>query len=258
MFIVLVSLLTISCVSSHGPAAPGKTLLQAIDGTRLNPYSHTWQQCALQEGRWQTSDPLTERLELLDDDTIRLTHTVDRAQGPTTVATMLLDRTHLGPTKLELTARLPDGKTKDLFAFDLTPAGYSGWSALTGEMEQKAGVITSNMLHGTILGLPLATLGPQSAPMTFTASMMNFDATYRIIAKWAGAKQITFNGSKIDVQLVDVEWHHNESGDVYPPGPNASGGRYWLITNPPAGLPYVIRYQTDTYAVEFFQSVCPP
>jgi len=57
---------------------------------------------------------------------------------------------------------------------------------------------------------------------------------------------------------VDVEWHHRESGDVYLPGPDASGGRYWIVTEPPAGFPYVPRYKTDTYAVEFVGGFCPP
>ncbi len=38
---------------------------------------------------------------------------------------------------------------------------------------------------------------------------------------------------------------------VYPPGPDGSGGRYWVLSEKTAELPHVIRYKTDTYAVEF-------
>lgn len=88
--------------------------------------------------------------------------------------------------------------------------------------------------------------------------MVGFDATYDVIAVWAGKETLDFHGQKIEARLIDVEWHHRESGDVYPPGPDASGGRYWVVPNPPSGFPYVPRYQTDTYAVEFTAGICPP
>ena len=40
-------------------------------------------------------------------------------------------------------------------------------------------------------------------------------------------------------------------------GPDASGGRYWVVPEPPDGFPYVPRYKTDTYAVEFVRNTCP-
>ena len=89
------------------------------------------------------------------------------------------------------------------------------------------------------------------------ASMMNFDASYLVRAEWVGSEMLDFQGRQIEAWLVDIEWHHQELGDIYPPGPNASGGRYWVVPDPPDGFPYVPRYKTDTYAVEFIESVCP-
>ena len=85
--------------------------------------------------------------------------------------------------------------------------------------------------------------------------MMMFNAHYRVIATSAGTEELTHNGQTYDLQLVDVEWHH-DNGDVYEPGPDGSGGRFWLLTDKCDELPYVIRYQTDTYAVEFFPNTC--
>ena len=59
---------------------------------------------------------------------------------------------------------------------------------------------------------------------------MSFDGTYRTIATLAGRETFTHDSQQVEVLLVDVEWHHQETGDVYPPGPDASGGRYWLVT----------------------------
>ncbi len=113
------------------------------------------------------------------------------------------------------------------------------------------------MLHGAALGLPLAMLEYQDEPLHFKASMVSFDGTYEVKATWVGRAVLQFEGNDIEAWLIDVEWHHNESGDIYPAGPDESGGRYWVVSNPPEGFPYVPRYQTDTYAVEFISGVCP-
>jgi hypothetical protein len=125
------------------------------------------------------------------------------------------------------------------------------------ETQELSGSITSDMLNGAALGLPLATLGYQKQPLEFMASMMSFDGTYNVTAEWVGKETLTFDGENVEAWLIDVEWHHRESGDIYPPGPDASGGRYWVVNDPPDGFPYVPRYQTDTYNVEFVRNTCP-
>ena len=68
---------------------------------------------------------------------------------------------------------------------------------------------------------------------------------------------LNFKGQPIDAWLIDIERHLQELGDIYPPGPDASGGRYWVVPNAPDGFPYVPRYQMDTYTVEFIEGICP-
>ena len=87
--------------------------------------------------------------------------------------------------------------------------------------------------------------------------MMGFDATYRTVATIVGRDRIAHEGQSVDALMVDIEWHHDQSDDIYPPGPDASGGRFWLVAEPPEGLPYVPQYQTDTYLVSTLIERCP-
>ena len=103
----------------------------------------------------------------------------------------------------------------------------------------------------------MAVLPTPDEPVEFTASMMAFDGTYTVRAKWSGRETIQYHGADIELWTVDVEWQHIESGDIYPAGPDASGGRYWIAKNPPKGFPYVPRYKTDSYNVEFIRELCP-
>ncbi len=133
----------------------------------------------------------------------------------------------------------------------LSTDGYSGFSVKSGKRRSLIGAISSGMLHGAAMGLPLSTMDYQDEPVEFVASMIGFDATYDVIAEWVGRETLHVDGRDIEAWLIDVEWHHRESVDVYPSGPDASGGRYWVVADPPEGVPYVPRYRTDTYIVDF-------
>ena len=139
----------------------------------------------------------------------------------------------------------------------LNTKGYSGWSERGDESKDVQGSITSNMLNGSALGLPLATLRYRDDPLQFAASMLAFDASYQVEATWVGKESVDFADGRIEVWLVDLKWVHDGLGDIYPPGPDASGGRFWIVADPPRGFPYVPRYKTDTYAVEFIEGTCP-
>ena len=165
------------------------------------------------------------------------------------------ERSSFAPLRMETEAT----KAGERLAFTervLVADGYSGISIKGETTEPLQGAVTSNMLHGGAMGLPLAAMDFQDEPVRFSASMIGFDGTYDVIAEWAGKENVRFGDGDIEDWLVDVQWHHRESGDVYPPGPDASGGRYWVVPKPPDGFPYVLRYQTDPYAVEFVRDVC--
>lgn len=256
-FIAMLLVMLAGCANTSTAIQPLELGDGQIDGRKIAEYELQWQQCAFAEGNWVDGGMLTEQVAVIGDQTLRLRHIVKRPSGPTTVATTYFERDTFGPRRMEVIAIMPDASRKLLAVQELNADGYQGWSALAGARESVQGKINSKMLPGAVMGLPLATLGYQESPLEFSASMMSFDATYRVIVSWVGRETLEYNDQKVEALLVDAEWHHQESGDIYPPGPDASGGRYWLVPKPPEGFPYVPRYQTDTYAVEFVPGVCP-
>lgn len=230
-----------------------------IDGRKLKAYDLTWQQCALQDGEWQNQGTMQESLTRIGEVLFRHRQTSNRPDGGKAVSTIYLVPQSFSPLRMEVDHYLPDGTVAGGAEFDFNATGYSGRKIRGDEQKQVSGALTSAMLPGGALGLPLASLGWQEQPVSFLASMVGFDASYEVTASWVGKEQLqTVDGQSVEAWLVDIEWKHRELGDIYPPGPDGSGGRFWLVTNPPQGFPYVPRYKTDSYAVEFIQEYCPP
>ena len=227
-----------------------------VDGLAIGEYQFDWQQCLLQDGSWVDGGRITENATLVGE-RLRLTQSTTGANGVHSISTTWFDQGSLAPLRMELEVTGPDGKQLASAERDLGPNGYTGEVRRAGEEPQQvSGSISSKMYNGAILGLPLATLDFAAADYRFDASMMMFDASYRVIATSAGTEQLVHDGRSHAVRLVDVEWRH-ENGDVYPAGPDASGGRYWLLEDAAEDLPRVIRYKTDSYAVEYLTKFCP-
>lgn len=254
MLIIWILLFSIS------PAIADTVMLQLgdgrIDGRKLRPYALSWQQCGIVEGQWQAASPLAEELTIVDEHTFRLRQTSRQPGGTVVTSDTFMDRTTLAPLRMEMVATV-DGNRVASAERQLTRDGYTGVQIRGDETKKLAGKISSTMLHGGAMGLPLATMDWQSDIVEFQASMMSFDATYKVKARWVGKETLTIDDQKILAWLIDVEWLHEETGDVYPPGPDASGGRYWVVPNPPDGIPNVPIYKTDSYVVEFGHDVCP-
>lgn len=226
-----------------------------IDGARIAGYKLTWHQCGFQDGRWQDAGDLTEEVLAVDEATLRLRQIAERPDGTVVTSDVYFQRPSFAPQRME--TEVTSGSMRVAHVERTLDAdGYTGLMIQGEEQRELEGVIGSDMLHGGAMGLPLATMEYQSEPLEFLASMMSFDATYEVTATWAGRENIDFDGQTIESWLIDVEWHHRESGDVYPPGPDASGGRYWVVQDPPHGFPYVPKYKTDTYVVEFIEDDC--
>ena len=228
-----------------------------IDGSTIKAYDLTWQQCVKQEDKWVNQGRLAEDLVVIGESVLRHRQTNQRPDGGISVSTTFFDRHSFSPLRMETNVTGPDGKQVASLVHILDATGYTGVMMRGDDSKQLSGKITSKMFHGGALGLPLAAMTKPKEAVSFDASMMGFDATYKVEATWVGTETLMFGDQKILTQLVDVEWHHQESGDIYPPGPDASGGRYWIVSNPPPGFPNVPRYKTDTYAVEFVPGACP-
>jgi len=252
--IIFASLLT-ACVAAADP-----TEVQIgdgqISGLSLAPYDLVWSQCGAIEGVWSASPDLSERAVMIGDTMLRLTQSSDSEQGRST-STAYLDRASLSPLRFERRMQPPEGAPARSIEHSLSGEGYRAVMRQGDMMREKEGPIGSNLYDGASLGLALSRLSFDTDIYSFQSSMIGMQATYSTIVTLAGRETVQHGDHTLDVLLVDVEWHHNELGDVYLPGPNESGGRYSIVQNPPAGVPYVLRYQTDTYVVEFKPDICP-
>ncbi len=231
-----------------------------VDGTKIQPYEHTWRQCSMGEAGWTDGGTFTETMTVVEESGqhyLRHEQKTQRPDGGGSLSVTWLERETLAPVRKTVRVVDADGNEQGSAAYTFTPDGYTGHKTKDGAQETVSGKVSSQMYSGMGFGLPLATLDPAQLPAELSASMISFDGTYRVIATSAGTENLEINGRTVTVQLIDVEWHHHESGDVYPPGPDASGGRYWVVSDPPAGVPYVPRYKTDGYAIEAVQKVCP-
>ncbi len=229
-----------------------------IKGGVLKPYDLNWNQCILQEGEWLNQGELNEKFDRIGDSVVRHRQTTSRPDGGSSVATTFYERNTFSPLRVEVSIFQPDGMRAGWSEYEFNKEGYHGQKTRGEEYKQVSGALTSDMLNGAALGLPIATIDWQDEPLTFLASMLSFDASYEVIATWTGTEQIPGPAGKpVEAWLVDLEWKHRELGDVYAPGPDASGGRFWIVPNPPEGYPYVPRYKTDTYVIEFTREYCP-
>lgn len=228
-----------------------------VNGMTIAPYEYVWSQCNFSENSWVRAAPLTEEVVLIGDEMLRLRQTTGAQSARKTIFTAYMDRASLSPQRMEIEVATPDGGGDAAAIRDIHEDGYTGVTKRNGQQTPASGIISSQMFHGGALGLVLRTLDFSRASYTFDASMMTMNATYVVDATLAGKETIEFNNDVIDILLIDVHWVHNENGDIYPPGPDASGGRYWIAENPPENFPHVPRYKTDNYVVEFVPEFCP-
>lgn len=230
-----------------------------IKGTDIAAYDLEWVQCSLQDGVWTKGAPFRESATYTASNNIlTIKQATKVGPGLTSNATIQLNGSSLAPKE---TVRIITQDNGDIFAKIDTQFTTTGFTMTTqkGEEEKiETGKITSNMFDAMLLGLPLSIMDFSKGDYTFDAFMMSFQGTYKVTARLAGLDKISLNGKTVSSQMIDVEWLHNESGDIYPPGPNGSGGRYWVIKNPKSGQPHVARYKTDTYAIEITPVTCPP
>ncbi len=253
---ILIALMLLSIDGAAGTSTKMIVGDGQVDGRKVESFELTWQQCAFQDDQWVSQGTVTEALTPIGDTVMRLRRDVRQSNGVTGMTTTYFDRASFAPIRMETEVTAADGSLLAHSQRDLTADGYRGFAVRGAEKKPVEGAVSSNMLDGGSLGLPLATIAYQEQPLEFLASMMSFDASYRVRAEWVGREVLEHGDQQVEAWMIDIEWHHKELGDVYPPGPDASGGRYWVVPNPPDGFPYVPRYKTDTYAVEFIKGVC--
>lgn len=227
-----------------------------VRGERLANYEHTWIQCVRAEGSWTEIGPLSESLTAIGP-LARHRQESKSPDGRSNSSITYFDHATLAPLRMEQEVLDADGAEQVSVFRQLSRTGYEGVARQGTKSKSLSGVVSSQMWHGGALGLPLATINPNRFPVRFASSMIGFDGTYSTVATLSGKQEVSVGGVKATARLIDVEWHHNESGDVYAPGPDGSGGRFWIVSDPPDGMPYVPQYQTDSYLVTTLADHCP-
>ncbi len=253
------SLILALSMASGSDAAPTQIEMGdgQIDGKKVTAYEFTWSQCQFKEGKWQTSNPLTEKATIIGDLMLRIEQSGKLPNGIMNKASYFLNRETLSPIVTERAFRTSDGKVvaSQHWAFDEN--GYQAKIFQQGKNHDKTGTLSSKMYDAMILGVPLSTLNFETKAYALKAFMTNFNGTYALVASKTGEATVNHAGKEIALNWIDVKWHHEQSGDIYPAGPDASGGRYWITREAHPDLPRIIRYQTDSYAIEYLPNTCP-
>ena len=228
-----------------------------ISGAEIVPYDHSWQQCTLTDSGWNNGSALIEKVDMIGEHVLRVAQTTSPQPGVTSNVAHYLDRATLAPIRSEMRFSGPDGVTlaERLWSFDAT--GYQAKISQGGQTMEKSGDLTNKMYNAITLGIPLSAIENWDSPVSMTGLMTQFDASYTLTATQVGGEIIRTADGNVAVRWIDVHWVHNGVGDVYPAGPDASGGRYWITEKSEAGLPRVLRYKTDTYAIEHLPRFCP-
>ena len=259
MQLIVAGLMLAATASAAG--TPAATIGDGkVDGSKLKPYEYTWHQSSFADGKWVYGGTLTERVSAIEKAgkrVLQIEQITNQPNGTRVTSTSYVDHATLAPMQIHVVVYGPDRTRQQSATYELGPDGFTGTKTTKGQRETVSGKVTSESYSGTAFGLSLATLNLEDQlPIELPAAMIAFDANYRVIATDAGQKTLSIGGKQVEAVLVDVEWHHLELGDVYPGGPDASGGRYWIVTNPPDDVPYGPRYKTDSYAIEIEPETC--
>ncbi|WP_164118112.1 hypothetical protein [Sphingorhabdus sp. Alg239-R122] len=246
-----------TALTAAGTAIPVQMADGQIRGESISDYEFAWSQCSFQNGEWQAGEPLTEEATIIGKHILRIEHTSKLPNDISNKAVYYIDRSSLAPLRTERTFKAPSGEVLAHQQWVFDDNGYKANIFQQGKNIEKEGMLSSKMYDAMILGIPLSALDFTKGSYSLQALMTNFNASYMITASKVGEEVIEHNGQEVAVNWIDVKWLHEQIGDVYPPGPNASGGRYWITKNKVRNFPRVIRYQTDSYAIEFLPKTCP-
>lgn len=212
-------------------------------------YQGSWKQLVLVEGDWQESASINERMEAAGDDQWLHVQTSIPSDEMKVVSTRLVNRSDLFTTEVK----------QELLGFPDTQPRSMHITYANKQIKRKIlmadGQEIEQMVHmpfdgydGFILGLALSGLPLSDGKEYRLPSVMpNFMAGYWLHATVSDGGDVTLSdGSEQSIWFVDVEWWNINDGDIYPAGPDGTGGRYSIFKQPKSGQPAVYRYQTDT------------
>ncbi len=237
--------------SSDLPAYTTPVYASVIDPTRLKPFHAHWVQKQQQDGQEKLS-PITieERLNRNDEGDWVHKQTMHHAEKPIKVyhsrtfdqhsMRLLNQSTHYENAP----AQAPKSVTYQLFNNHFTGVV----TAADNSTKDIRHPLSMPMFDGQIAGLaiaslPLGTDKKWSMPMTIPT----LKAEYWLEAKVTDRTLMAAaNGQQVDVWVVDALWHNLTDGDIYPGGPENSGGTYYITADQQAGQPVVMAYANNS------------
>ncbi len=230
----------------------------AVEGRRIGAYEARWSQKMLQDGEWAEIGRIEEKATLSrHDGTEVLEHsqTLDWQGQPRTVNTMIFDRASLLPRRLErkIVDGPPEAPTSIVYSFG--DREIKGEALIAEETKSFAIETPGPMFDGLTFGLVLAALPLKDGFVAeLPATMPQMRANYSVRAEVVGKERITTpGGGSVEAWVVATAWKDLASGEVSPGGADASGGAYFVVPNPPKGMPYVPMYVNESLKIELIQ-----
>jgi hypothetical protein len=223
-----------------------------VDGGRLQAFDGLWDS-------YQRGEPdvrrgrFREHFELHDDEMgSQWVHEQLIFRGDVSVgaAVLRLDPSTLAPVKLvQHFADHPQGIQRIQLDFDAS--GYTRRTTTDGieaedRVELPVAAYYGNSFGLAVAALPLTDGYRARLPSVFPA----WDGLYWLELTVVGRAERSLSdeagGQSVEVFLVDADWLNVNDGSIYPPGPDASGGRYEIVVDPMPGQAPVWRYISDT------------
>lgn len=230
---------------------------ESVDGRRIGAYEARWSQRMLQEGQWAEVGQIEEKATVTRQDgveVLRHSQTME-SQGMQMINTMIFDRASLAPRHLErrIVNGPPQAPTSVVYSF--SDRQIAGEALIAEETKAFAIETPGPMFYGMTFGLVLAALPLEEGYVAeLPASMPQQRTTYSVRAEVVGKETLTTrSGESVDAWVVATAWKDLASGDVSPGGADASGGAYYVLPNPPEGMPYVPRYVNDSVRIEVIE-----
>ena len=230
----------------------------ALDGKRLGRYTAKWTQSVLREGEWTEVAVLTETARPTRRNgraVLEHVQQTEAASGVQVENTMIFDHATLAPLKLsqQISGGPPQAPRERLFEFD----GHKVRTRTTkadGQVEDAEAELASPMFYGMTFGLVLAALPLEEGYRAKLPVLMpqQGNTKYWIIARVVGRERFeTGEGKTVEAWTVETDWADFDSGEVTSEGgAKKAGGAYSVVTDPPAGFPYVPRYANENVVIE--------
>ena len=151
------------------------------------------------------------------------------------------------------------GQRPTFMRWEFDGADYSLTTRVADQEATEDGSLPRASFEGSALGLVLAALPLKQGysarlPIAMSLGLSAELTTYMITARVVGTEKIAVpGGRKLKAWVVEVDWADLETEELSSKGgAEESGGAYYVVTNPPKGLPHVLRYRNEGSSIDLF------